>query len=212
MHQIVQPVSIADPRPAEEENVAAPRSRMNRRTPQVNIARRRREHPRLFACNVDRIRRSRSTGRLTKKVVRRVGQINGYPMRDRILLQTSASGSLVDIRNRRPLTGKGRLKDVHDFVGPDEVMLHDQHGGDRKSEALRNPEAEKYLGEKPSHRLSFSREFALRRHRELIPNAADGLDPLAEIVGRVQLVPQPAHVHIKTAIKGMKLPSQHGLC
>jgi hypothetical protein len=64
-----------------------------------------------------------------------------------ILTQTGASGSLIRIHNSRSLTGKCCLKNIHDFVGPDEATLQDQHGGDGESQALRNPEPEKDLGE-----------------------------------------------------------------
>src|ERR1700678_4260588 len=147
MLKIAQPVFVADPRPAQKENVTAARGRMDRGTPQVKIARWRGELTRLFPCGGQRIRSNRGTGRVTKKVVWRVGQIDGQMTRCGILSQTGASGGLIRIHNSRSLTWKRGLKNIHDLVGPDEATLHDQHGGDGKSQALCNPEAEKDLGE-----------------------------------------------------------------
>ena len=143
MRKIAQPVFVSDSRPAEQENVTVSGSRMDGRTPQIIIARRGGEHTRLFLCSNQGIRSNRGTGRFTKKVVWRVGQIDGQVARCSILSQTGASGRLVGIHNRRPLTGKGCLENIHDLVGPDEAALHDEPGRDGEGEALRDPEAEK---------------------------------------------------------------------
>src|SRR5277367_1572715 len=110
MLKIAQPVFISDPRPAQEENVTATGSRMDGCTPQIKVPRRGGEHARLFLCGNQGIRSNRGTGRVTEKVVWRVGQIDGQVTRCSILSQTGASSRLVGIHNRRPLTGKRRLE------------------------------------------------------------------------------------------------------
>src|ERR1700729_3057272 len=110
MREIAQPVFVSDARPAEQENVTVAGSRMDGRTPQIKVARWGGDHTRLFLRGHQGIRSNRGAGRFTKKVIWRVGQIDGQVARCSILSQTGASSRLVGIHNRRPLTGKGCLE------------------------------------------------------------------------------------------------------
>ena len=55
MHQIAQPVSVSNPRPAQKEKVTVAARGMDRRTPQVIVAGRGREHSGLLSRGGQRI-------------------------------------------------------------------------------------------------------------------------------------------------------------
>ena len=92
------------------------------------------------------------------------------------------------------------------------MTTHDEQGRDKKRKALRDPETEKDLGEQSPHDpIALLRVFAEpvrradSRHREW------SLTWSPEWLTASNLCPQPAHMHVEAAIKGMKFAPQDRL-
>ena len=104
------------------------------------------------------------------------------------MCQPRTARSLVGLHGIGRRGRKRGLEHFYQLIRPHKPMLQDEHGRDDKGETLRDPKTEKYLGKESSHRVSISHTFANSGHRELIPDSANGLNPVATIAGCVQLM------------------------